>query len=762
MFFKKYSILIIFTVFILPASVNAGFVTESDAISVAKNWLAMNEAPMEEPMGKTIREIQRYQGGKYGIPGYYVVFLDPNGWVIIAADDQFEPVLAFGRDYLTSKVFEESVLSHFFHIQSPVSEDSMFPVNYSETSQTPKPRNRTYRRWQQLRLWTEKAKLQNTMSTMNAITEDLLDDLVVKPLLGERGSWLQWQPDVLAAYDQNGKPIPENIAPYHNFYNFKTTWNNSYYPVGCTNLSIGMIMALFASQGKPPIAYPISPSGESMVGKIPTFLVEDKLAESIDVEQQGSANVLGGSAGNGAYDWEKITYPFKYYPDAEGLSEYGDSDSLQDNARNETASLLRDIGLLAQSRYLLPKDGGTGTPPTAAFLAMKNHLGFKSANYFHFPVYDDNVFVYTGYPELRFFNDIYRAIIPNLNASVPVIANITIAWVEDEESGPKLDSDGHSFIIDGYGFQEYKLDNGRVPYFHAYLGYSLDSPNDFWFAFNTSNDNLYASLQIPVTNELFPELFPDSNDILLWHRGSLVYNLVSAHDYPGDAKPLPEIVTGRLWANGKVIKDAKITYDWNGFGDSERGEKNMEAFTNDKGVFAFRVGQRSTLSNLRIESPSIIKGLLDKVFKNKRGADEMHWNAVPESREKFGGLNPEINDGRTVYLHDYSDVGNKLLNNVDSSIDVSYGDIVLDKLCLTEFRNNLAIGIRDLYDFPLPYGHPVFDASNWDFTGVRALFVDPYDFDTGVTQPWYNALVTKIKDFVIDGGTIYRQIAYNS
>ena len=179
MYFKKYFILIVLTLLIFPVSVNAGLVTESDAIEVAKNWLSMNEAPMEEPMGKTIREIQHYQGDKYGIPGYYVVYFDPNGWVIIPASDQYEPVLAFGRDYLTSKAFEKSALSHFFHIQSPVTLTPMSQGAYTATSKTPKSRQRTYKRWQQLRLWRDKTQSQNSMYAMNVDTEELLVDMVL-------------------------------------------------------------------------------------------------------------------------------------------------------------------------------------------------------------------------------------------------------------------------------------------------------------------------------------------------------------------------------------------------------------------------------------------------------------------------------------------------------------------------------------------------------------------------------------------------------
>ena len=63
MHYKKIWMLSILVLFftIFPVSAYARAITEIDAAEVANNWLAMNEAPMEESMGKVIREIQHYQ-----------------------------------------------------------------------------------------------------------------------------------------------------------------------------------------------------------------------------------------------------------------------------------------------------------------------------------------------------------------------------------------------------------------------------------------------------------------------------------------------------------------------------------------------------------------------------------------------------------------------------------------------------------------------------------------------------------------------------
>jgi len=51
MHFKKVIVLAVLIFLVFSVAVHAGTVTESDAIAVANNWLAMNGSPMGESMG---------------------------------------------------------------------------------------------------------------------------------------------------------------------------------------------------------------------------------------------------------------------------------------------------------------------------------------------------------------------------------------------------------------------------------------------------------------------------------------------------------------------------------------------------------------------------------------------------------------------------------------------------------------------------------------------------------------------------------------
>ena len=99
---------------------DASFIQEEQAHRVVKNWLAKNSRPMNTTMGQGIEEIRYYQGEPYGNPGYYVAFLNPNGWVIVPADDTFEPILAFGSGKLTPELYEASPIKYPFKADIPM------------------------------------------------------------------------------------------------------------------------------------------------------------------------------------------------------------------------------------------------------------------------------------------------------------------------------------------------------------------------------------------------------------------------------------------------------------------------------------------------------------------------------------------------------------------------------------------------------------------------------------------------------------------
>jgi hypothetical protein len=76
-----------------PASAPAAPTTADQARRVVQGWLARDGRPLGAIMGQQIKEVQSFQG-QNGI-AYFVVYLEPQGFVIVPGDDLVEPIIAF-------------------------------------------------------------------------------------------------------------------------------------------------------------------------------------------------------------------------------------------------------------------------------------------------------------------------------------------------------------------------------------------------------------------------------------------------------------------------------------------------------------------------------------------------------------------------------------------------------------------------------------------------------------------------------------------
>ncbi len=78
----------------LPASVPAEPTTPDQARRVVQGWLARDGRPLGAILGREVREVQAFQDKQQGI-AYFIVCLEPQGFVIVPGDDLVEPIIAF-------------------------------------------------------------------------------------------------------------------------------------------------------------------------------------------------------------------------------------------------------------------------------------------------------------------------------------------------------------------------------------------------------------------------------------------------------------------------------------------------------------------------------------------------------------------------------------------------------------------------------------------------------------------------------------------
>ncbi len=80
--------------FVGASGARADMVSASDAQGVVQGWLSADGAPLGAALGWAVDSVDGY-ANEYGEPIYYIVYLQPSGFVVVAADDMVEPIIAF-------------------------------------------------------------------------------------------------------------------------------------------------------------------------------------------------------------------------------------------------------------------------------------------------------------------------------------------------------------------------------------------------------------------------------------------------------------------------------------------------------------------------------------------------------------------------------------------------------------------------------------------------------------------------------------------
>jgi ribosomal protein S11 len=69
-------------------------VDSQTAASAVTGWLRYNHHPLGSSLGATVKNVESFNDTS-GAPLYHVVYLEPSGFVIVSAEDQIEPIIAF-------------------------------------------------------------------------------------------------------------------------------------------------------------------------------------------------------------------------------------------------------------------------------------------------------------------------------------------------------------------------------------------------------------------------------------------------------------------------------------------------------------------------------------------------------------------------------------------------------------------------------------------------------------------------------------------
>ncbi len=233
-------------------------VASSTAVDAVNHWLATDPTPLAESLGHKVNDIQTETDAN-GIALYHVIHLAPSGFVIVAADDRIEPIVAFGA----KGAFDPSVKDA---LSALVNKDLSSRLAQAQAHPTAARFVRASRLWQQLK------GASNSPSGGATPNVASVSSVWVAPFLKTL-----WDQDTI------------NDAGKTSCYNYYTppyaAGSTSNYPSGCVATAMAQLMYAFQ--------YPTAAVGTNEF----YIYVNDSLVQT---------NLRGGNGLGGPYAWSTM------------------------------------------------------------------------------------------------------------------------------------------------------------------------------------------------------------------------------------------------------------------------------------------------------------------------------------------------------------------------------------------------------------------------------------------------------------------------
>lgn len=294
-------------------------VTPDVAAATVKAWLNLNPQPLGAHLGGQIRGVDTYKD-QSGLPLYFVVNLNPSGFVIVSGDDQVEPIIAF----VDKGHFDPSPKNT---LGALIGKDISFRMAHVRAKKfTPSSvETKAHGKWQ---LFSVKQPT-GTNGVKSAMLNDSAITVMVSPFI--QSDWNQYTVD-----NTTGSPDCYNYftPPY-------AAGDVRNYVCGCVATSMAQLMDYFT--------YPTvgvgTPSFEITVDSVPF-----------------TRSLRGGDGYGGPYDWANMPLnPLTGYTTSQ-LQAIGD--------------VTADAGVAVHMAYTA---GDSGSFLTAAQTALTSTFKFKNA-----------------------------------------------------------------------------------------------------------------------------------------------------------------------------------------------------------------------------------------------------------------------------------------------------------------------------------------------------------------------------------------------
>ncbi len=280
----KVGAIIFLILWFLPASGLAAPTTAGQAQRAVQGWLARDGRPLGVILGQQVREVQSFRA-QTGI-AYYVVYLEPQGFVIVPGDDLVEPIIAFVPQgqynpasanplgaLVTRDVPQRVAGVRAAQAQARAEKLPFLP----QGSQA-----QALRKWQSLQMGAESGLLENQGqdSGLATVTDPRVDPLVAT----------KWSQTTVA-------DSPTGKACYNYYTPIYAAGSASNYPCGCVATAMSQLLRYHQ--------YPKIGVGT------PTFTIKVDGRDKLEA-------LRGGDGSGGAYDWNNmVTVPGDKTTDAQ-------------------------------------------------------------------------------------------------------------------------------------------------------------------------------------------------------------------------------------------------------------------------------------------------------------------------------------------------------------------------------------------------------------------------------------------------------------
>ncbi|MBN2593726.1 MAG: C10 family peptidase [Sedimentisphaerales bacterium] len=300
--------------------------TEYDAEMIVSGWLKTTHQPLDATLGRRIKNIETFTGDS-GRTAYYIVNLQPSGYVIVSADDRIEPIIGFSADGIYDFSFENPLVALTTNDLSGRIE-SFRNTYYLQAEAETQTTAESQGKWRHfINLAGDSEGRYHQMSLTNP------GDIRVLPLV--RSQWGQ------------AKACGDNL------FNYYTPGN---YPCGCLATAMAQVMRYYE--------YPTGPIG-----------VHEYAIDVSGLRKQNT-NTRGGDGLGGAYSWSDM--PLRPSEDCNNLTEI---------QRQAIGALCYDTGIAVEMQY--ESDGSGALMPDAKeamvdlFQYSNVVLGYDSSRNIH-------------------------------------------------------------------------------------------------------------------------------------------------------------------------------------------------------------------------------------------------------------------------------------------------------------------------------------------------------------------------------------------